>query len=103
MTYTIGSKIKQYRELRKLSQKELASRIGISNSRLSNWEKGENRPDVDALKELCRVLNVSPSVLLDMEPAIDNLDETERRIISEYRQKTDLQKAVKILLGIDNY
>lgn len=102
MIYTIGSRIKKYRELSGLSQKQFASLIGVSNSRLSNWEIGVNRPDVDSLKDICRVLKVSPSALLDIEPSPNEFTALERKIIAEYRKKTDLQKAVKILLGIDD-
>lgn len=45
MAYQIGDKIRQYRELRKYSQKKFSEKIGVSNSRVSNWENGLNRPE----------------------------------------------------------
>ena len=84
-----------------MSQKELADKINVSNSRISNWEQGINRPDADILAELCRVLNVSPSDLLDVHLSTDNLNEQERKVIQAYRDKPELQKAVNILLGIE--
>ena len=76
--------------------------IGVSNSRVSNWEQGINRPDADLLADICRALNVSPSILLDVRLSADDLNDQERKIIKAYRTKTDLQKAVNILLGIDD-
>ena len=84
-----------------MSQKELAEKIDVSNSRISNWEQGINRPDADILAELCRALNVSPSELLDVHLSTDNLNEQERKVIQAYRDKPELQKAVNILLGIE--
>ncbi|MFR5875605.1 MAG: helix-turn-helix domain-containing protein, partial [Eubacterium sp.] len=67
MRYEIGIRIRKYRELRGLSQKELADLIGVSNSRVSNWEQGINRPNADIISDLCKALDVSPSELLDIQ------------------------------------
>ena len=75
--------------------------IGVSNSRISNWEKGINRPDADMLADLCRALKVSPSELLDVRLSTDELNDQERKVIQAYRTKTELQQAVNILLGIE--
>ena len=101
MAYAIGVKIKKYREARRVSQKELAKRIGVSTARVSNWEAGINRPDVDMLAAICRALEISPSELLDVHLDIDELTEHEKLLIKNYRLKSDLQKAVDILLGIE--
>ena len=102
MKYEIGNRIRKYREELQLSQKEFAKLIGVSNSRVSNWEQGINRPDADLLADICRVLNVSPSILLDVHLTDDELSNQERKVIKAYRSKTDLQQAVNILLGIDD-
>ncbi|MBQ2982251.1 MAG: helix-turn-helix transcriptional regulator [Lachnospiraceae bacterium] len=102
MRYEIGNRIRKYRESRGLNQKELAQLIGVSNSRVSNWEQGINRPDADILADICRALNVSPSELLDVRLSTDDLSTQERKVIQAYREKSDLQQAVNILLGIDD-
>lgn len=76
--------------------------IHVSNGRISNWEQGINRPDADILAELCRVLDVSPSLLLGVTLSSEELNDDERNVIKAYRNKPDLQKSVKILLGIEN-
>lgn len=101
MKYEIGARIRKYREMCGLSQKELAQKIGVSNSRVSNWEQGINRPDADILADICKALNVSPSELLYVRLSPDDLDDQERKVIMAYRTKPDLQKAVNILLGLE--
>ena len=101
MKYEIGNRIRKYRENRGLNQKELAQLIGVSNSRVSNWEQGINRPDADILVDICKALNVSPSELLDVRLSSDELNDQERKVIMAYRTKTELQHAVNILLGIE--
>lgn len=101
MKYEIGSKIRHFRELRGLSQKDLAQRIGVTNSRISNWEQGLNRPDVDNLLLLCESLEVSADKLLGLPASLENLNEEERELVLRYRQHPDLKPAIRILLGIE--
>ena len=100
MRYEIGSRIRKYREENNLSQKQLAEKIGVSNSRVSNWEQGLNRPDADILAAICMALDVSPSLLLGIQVTGDELTEQERRVLKAYREKEDVRQAVHILLGV---
>lgn len=102
MKYEIGNRIRKYREELGISQKQLAEQIGVSNSRVSNWEQGINRPDADILAKLCTALNVSPSSLLGVKLSTDELTEQERSVINAYRSKPELQQAVNILLGLED-
>lgn len=102
LKYEIGKRIREFREDRGMSQKELADKIDVSNSRVSNWEQGINRPDADILADLCRVLKVSPSELLDVHLSTDELNDQERKVIQAYRTKKELQQAVNILLGLED-
>lgn len=98
--YEIGNRIRKYREENNMTQKQLAERIGVSNSRVSNWEQGLNRPDADILAAVCVALDVSPSLLLGIRVTGDDLTEQERRVLKAYREKDDVRQAVHILLGI---
>jgi transcriptional regulator with XRE-family HTH domain len=41
---TLADKIKAYRRVHGLSQKKLAEKIGVDQSTLQGWERGEHRP-----------------------------------------------------------
>ena len=101
MAYQIGTRIKQYREAKNLTQKQLAEQIGVTNSRVSNWEQGTNAPHVDLLADLCKALSVSPSILLDIRLSDCELTEHEWKVIMAYRTKNNLRHAVDILLGLE--
>lgn len=60
----LGIRIKEQRKKNKLSQKELAAKIGISMPALSNYEKGTKTPSVDNLIKLSAELNTTPNELL---------------------------------------
>lgn len=42
MSYVTGKTIKTLREKRKLTQKELAEKISVSDKTVSKWETGES-------------------------------------------------------------
>lgn len=101
MRYEIGNRIRKFRKESGLTQEQLAQKINVTKSRVSNWEQGINRPDADILAELCKALNVSPSVLLNVHLTDEELNEQERKVVNAYREKPDLRQAVDILLGIE--
>ena len=53
----IGEKIQKAREESGLTQAALASRLGCTQSALSNYELGKRRPHLDLLNEIAQVLN----------------------------------------------
>ncbi|MBS5726014.1 MAG: helix-turn-helix transcriptional regulator [Clostridiales bacterium] len=101
MKYEIGARLRYFREQRGLSQKNFAAQIGVSNSRVSNWEKGINRPDADRLAIICQVLQISADELLDISLSQDALTEEEKQLIFQYRRQPELHRAIRILLGIE--
>ena len=55
----IGNALKNIRKGKKLTQKELANRIGISNTYLSEIESNSRRPSLDVLKNISDALGVN--------------------------------------------
>ena len=54
---TIGDRIRELRDLRNMTQQQLADGMGESSGRvIYNWEKGISRPDSDKIVRLCAVL-----------------------------------------------
>ena len=41
------------------SQKEIAEKLGVSKSSVTNWIKGKNSPDVELVLPICKLLNIS--------------------------------------------
>ena len=63
----LGERIKNQRELKKLSQKGLADKIGVSASIVSNYENGERTPSLEILIALARIFQCSTDYLLGFE------------------------------------
>ena len=74
----IGEQIKKYRVIKGIRQKDLAEKIGVSNKRLSNWERGLSKPKQEMIDKICEVLDVDYFDLADMtfeaSTAFDYLD-----------------------------
>lgn len=62
-----GEKLKNLRLAKKISQKDLAERIGIAKSVISFYESGERFPSYDVLIKIARIFNVTTDYLLDVE------------------------------------
>lgn len=60
----IGNRIKIYRGLKGLRQEDLADKIGLSNTQMSNLECGRNNLSFKTLQKICEVLDICPCVLL---------------------------------------
>ena len=67
-TYVTGSTIKGLREGRKLTQAELAEKIGVSSKTVSKWETGKGLPDISLLRPLAQALGISVIELMNGEP-----------------------------------
>jgi len=60
----LNEKILYYRKAAKLSQEELAARVGVSRQAVSKWELGDATPEVDKLLALAHAFDVTTDELL---------------------------------------
>ena len=64
-----GDRIRDARKAAGLTQRQLADRLGVSNTSISNWEKGLSRPDADMIQKLCSYLSLQPNYFYGTENA----------------------------------
>lgn len=92
----LGEKIISERKKCKLSQEDLAEKLGITRQTISNWELNETSPDLKQASKLCDIFNISLDELTGKENAIlTRLDKTE----SNSKLIIKLVKTVGITLG----
>lgn len=63
----IGKFILKCRKTKKLTQSELAEKLGVTDKSISNWENGRNMPDLSLFKPLCELLDISINDLISGE------------------------------------
>ncbi|MDD6211552.1 MAG: helix-turn-helix domain-containing protein [Clostridiales bacterium] len=64
MTYITGEIIKDLREKKNMTQKQLAEKLLVSDKTISKWENNRGLPDVGILTDLAKALSVSVPELL---------------------------------------
>ena len=60
---TIGERIKEIRKNKKMTQKELASKLGISFQALAQWENNLRNPKQESLERIAEALEVTTDYL----------------------------------------
>ena len=63
----IGKFIAECRKNKKMTQQELAEKLGVSDRTVGNWENGRNMPDLLLFKYLCMELDISLNDLMSGE------------------------------------
>ncbi|HFI0237799.1 TPA: S24 family peptidase [Streptococcus suis] len=61
---TLAENIKLYRKRARLTQKELASKLGVAPTAVSAWELGRNKPLMDNIESMALLFDIKKSVLL---------------------------------------
>ena len=78
----LEEKILKLRKEAGLSQEEFGDKINVSRQAVSKWENGETKPDIEKIKLISELFNVSYNYLLD-----DN--ENEKSTIDSTKKKTN--------------
>ncbi|MEK5081183.1 helix-turn-helix transcriptional regulator [Solibacillus sp. FSL W7-1436] len=82
----VGKRIKEERQKRKIKQNELAKKIGIQNSTLSQYENGKSEPNQEMLFKIAEALGINVSDLIPVNYRIED---------------NDLEKALKMARGFE--
>lgn len=105
----IGKFILECRKEQKLTQAELAEKLGVTDKSVSNWENGRNMPDLSLFKTLCENLDISINDLISGErvPREKYQEKLEENIIStidytnkKVSEKNNLIGIILIIFGI---
>ena len=91
----IGEQIKKYRNIKGMTQQDIADALGESSGRvIYNWEKGIGRPDCDKLARLCDLLGVSADELIGCKSMAQRPTATEWGALQKYRALDEHGKEV---------
>lgn len=89
-----GSRIREYRIKKGLSQPQLAALLGVTKNAVTNWEAGASRPDIESIPALCTHLGISADAFFDMPAQYRALNAVEAahmeryRLLDRYRQRS---------------
>lgn len=87
----MGDKLRSLRMEKKLTQKQVAERIGLAISAVSSYESNNRYPSYEALIKLARMFHVSTDYLLGITDKrnieVTGLDEEEIELITQIAEK----------------
>lgn len=96
MKDSLGRKIKLLRIQNDMSQKELGDLLGVQRTSISSYESDRIKPDIDKIKTMAKLFNVSTDYLLGLKN-----DEINNVVAAHFKDDADLSK--EDLDKIDSY
>ena len=66
MIYELGARLKELRENKNLSQKELGKLVGVSHNSISLYESGDRQPSIDLIVRFAALYKVSTDYILGL-------------------------------------
>ncbi len=84
-------KLQKLRKQNQLTQEQLSEKLYISRTAVSKWESGKGYPNIESLKDIANIFNVSVDELLSSEEIID---------IAKEDKKTSEKKTVDFIYGL---
>ena len=66
--YVTGTTIRELREKNRMTQQQLADRLGVSDKTVSKWETAKGYPDITLLEPIAEVFRISVAELITGNP-----------------------------------
>ena len=70
---TLGEKIKLQRKKHDMSQRDMAERLFVSRQAVSKWEADKGIPDIENLRQIAALFNISLDYLINDEAKDDDI------------------------------
>lgn len=97
-----GSNLKELRKVKKLSQEELAERVGVSRQSVSKWETGDAYPEMNNILILCKIFNCKINDLLNnnLEDFESFDEEVKMNVVKFEKDKQNKMKTLTKILSL---
>lgn len=91
----IGEKIKKIREVKKLSQKEVITTIGLGAAMYSRIESGKTEPSLSTLEKISKALGVKLSEFFEFDENLTDINSVDKSLMEKLRLIEDLNDEEK--------
>lgn len=89
--FDFGVRLRQLRENRKMTQKDLAKAIDVCKNTISRYESNYQNPTMDKIQALARLFNVTADYIVGFEHAptiqVHDLTEEQRKALDDFIEK----------------
>ena len=91
----IGKFIAECRKQKKLTQLQLADKLGITDKAISKWERGIAMPDASIMLELCDILCISVNELLNGERiSMENSNKKNEQLLLDMAKELETKNKI---------
>jgi transcriptional regulator with XRE-family HTH domain len=100
----LSERIKKERKRKGISQKMLSTRLNISQSNVSEWERGDSRPTIENLIKIADILGVTvdyligrtdnPLSLIKNDTPYIDVNQFEKELLETFRTLSTEQKII---------
>lgn len=92
----ISENIRKYRKELKMTQQELADKIGVQVLAIKQWENGKYEPTIKNVRKMCEIFGVSAQVLCGLEePDFIFKSEDKEFLVELSNAPSDIMKEMK--------
>ena len=97
----LGERLLEYRKAKKLSQEDVAEKIGVSRQTVSKWETNQSMPDFDKIVPICELFEIDANELLTGNN--NRNEEKENEKVLETKKSTNKSKGIIISISVFLY
>ena len=95
---TIGDVIKKYRKNKDMTQREMATCLGVTAPAVNKWERGNTLPDVTLLAPIARLLGITTDELLSYKDELT--DEEINQYLLEIQKDLECKDFHEVFLSV---
>lgn len=96
----IGDNIKRLRKERKITQSEIAKKLGVCKATVSSWEIGRTEPNLEKIEEICAVLHCMKTEIYEKPEIHEKMVQRGKRDQMEFFININLDTAIDELSDI---
>ena len=105
MKKTLGNKIQEIRKSKKITQEELAEKLGVTPQAVSKWETDNSYPDIDLLVEIADLFDYTVDELLgrknkDTRILSDDVQKDINKMLLKVRITTEDDEKTKVEINL---
>ncbi len=104
-TFDVGKFISELRKEKRLTQKELAVKLSVTDKAVSKWETGKCYPDIETIEKISKLFNVSINEVLSGEKILpekmqEEADKTIIQVIKKSKKEKHKGRIIALILSI---
>ena len=97
LNMNIGENIKYIRKSKGLTQRELAEKIGVTDSAITRYEKGDREPNIETLNKIATALEVTINDLIKNEEKASNKNSIGIRFLDMNKLGNEKEQIIKVV------